>query len=88
MTADDLPKYGPHDPDTAPDTVAVLQAGRWFRVPFPRTVVVPRPPELVRQREQLNNLAAEAVARYRLEPSLLELAKAHDRARMAELGLS
>lgn len=53
------PKYGPHDPDTAPDTVAVLQAGRWFRVSHPRTIVEPRPPALIRQRQQLNTRAAD-----------------------------
>lgn len=46
-------QYGPHDPSTVPTTVEVGRPGR-----YQGTERVPVHPAIVRQREQLNNLAA------------------------------
>ena len=48
--------YGPHDPNTAPQTVTVWGDGQW-----PREEEAPIPAELTRQREQLNTHAAQPI---------------------------
>ncbi len=49
------PRYGPHDPTTAPDSLVVGRPGRW---PNPPWEVRPLHPALVRQRAVVNTLAA------------------------------
>lgn len=49
-------RYGPHQPENAPNAVTVLSGGRRQGTPI-RTEVAPMPPELVRQREWLNQHA-------------------------------
>lgn len=49
MTSHD---YGPHRPDDAPQTIAVLGVEK-----YPPTLTVPLHRALVKQREHLNNLA-------------------------------
>ena len=45
-------RYGPHQPEHAPDTVAIYPPGR-----YPSITTTELPPALVRQRQQLNELA-------------------------------
>ena len=49
-------RYGPHQPELAPNAVTVLTGGRSQGAPI-RTEVRPLPLELVRQRETINQLA-------------------------------
>ncbi len=56
-------RYGPHRDEDAPLTVRVLPRGKW-----PRPVLVPVSPAILRQRRQINDVAVFGYVRPRRNP--------------------
>lgn len=80
-----MTRYGPHRPADAPDSVLVLHGNRRMGVQ-PYTTVEPLPAALVRQRRQLNQLAAGVLVRP--IPLVATAATARGRARLVQCAIA